>query len=80
MNQSEFNDLHASYVDALRDYVTSAELTATLLARCTPQPMSLADRLNLLLQEGAESDTHRIYWELKKHLHEAARLGYQGSN
>jgi hypothetical protein len=80
MNQTEFEDLHASYLAALDTYVTSAESTATLLARCTPEPMPLADRLTLLLQEGAESDAHRVYLDLKRLLHEAARLGYHSSN
>ena len=80
MNQTEFNELHANYVTAFEDYVTSAELTATMLAHCTPEPMALADRLNLLSQESAENYAHPVYLDLKRVLHEAARLGYYSSN
>jgi hypothetical protein len=80
MNQSEFNNLHEKYVVAFKSYVALAELSATTLALCTPEPMPLTDRLNLLLQECAENDAHNIYLDLKSVLHDAARLGYHSSN
>ena len=80
MNQTEFTELHTSYVTAFEDYVTSAEITATMLAHCTPQPMPLTDRLSLLFQERAENDAHSVYLDLKRLLHDAARLGYDCSN
>jgi hypothetical protein len=80
MNQSEFNVLHERYVAAFKSYIILAELSATMLALCTPEPMPLTDRLNLLLQECAENDAHTIYLGLKSVLHEAARLGYHCSN
>lgn len=80
MNQTEFNELHANYVTAFEDYTTSAELTAAMLAHCTPEPMPLTDRLDLLLQECAENYAHSVYLDLKRVLHEAARLGYCSSN
>jgi hypothetical protein len=36
--------------------------------------------LDLLLQECAENDAHSVYLDLKRVLHEAARLGYYSSN
>jgi hypothetical protein len=80
MNQTEFNELHSRYVAAFKDYVTLAELSATILALCTPEPMPLTDRLNLILQECAENDAHSNYLGLKRVLHDAARLGYHCSN
>ena len=80
MNQTEFNTLHARYVAAFKNYVTLAELSATILALCTPEPMPLTDRLNLLLQECAENNAHSVYLDLKRVLHQAARLGYHCSN
>jgi hypothetical protein len=80
MNQTEFTELHTSYVTAFEDYITSAELSAAMLAHCTPEPMPLTDRLNLLLQERAENDAHCVYLDLKRILHDAARLGYHSSN
>ena len=80
MNQTQFNELHSSYVTAFEDYVVSAELTATMLAQCTPEPMPLTDRLNLLVQERAENVAHCVYLDLKHILHDAARLGYHCSN
>ncbi|GAC1681184.1 MAG: hypothetical protein PVS2B2_19810 [Candidatus Acidiferrum sp.] len=80
MDQREFDELHTSCVSALADYVTSAELTATMLARCTPEPLPLEDRLNLMVQEIAEAQVHSVYLDLKRILHDAARLGYHFSN
>jgi hypothetical protein len=80
MNQTEFNTLHARYVVAFKNYVTLAELSATILALCTPEPMPLTDRLNLLLQECAENNAYSVYLGLKRVLHDAARLGYSCSN
>lgn len=79
MDQLEFNALLISCVSALRNYVTSAELTATMLARCTPEPLPLEDRLNLMVQEMAEKQVHTTYLDLKGVLHNAARLGYHFS-
>jgi hypothetical protein len=80
MNQTEFNELHTSYVTAFENYVTSAELTATMLAHCTPERMPLTDRMNLMFQECAENNAHSLYLGLKDVLHDAARLGYHCSN
>jgi hypothetical protein len=80
MNQTEFDDLHTSYVAAFEDYVTSAEVTGTMLTHCTPEPMPLIHRLSLLLQERAEYDAHCVYLDLKRILHDAARPGYHRSN
>ena len=75
MDQTQFNELHANYVIALQAYIASAELSATILAHCTPQPLPLTDRLSLMLQERAESVAHCIYLDLKRVLHDAARSG-----
>jgi hypothetical protein len=80
MDQIQFDELHTSYVTALRDYVVSAELTATMLAGCTPEPMPLLGRLRLLVQERAENDAHSAYLDLKRILNSAALLGYHCSN
>jgi hypothetical protein len=80
VNQTEFSSLHRNCIVALRDYVTAAEVTATMLSECTPGPMPLAGRLNILLQERAEDRAHSIYLDLKRLLHDAARLGYACSN
>jgi hypothetical protein len=80
MTQTQFNELHVSYVSAFRDYVTSAEQTAAMLAHCTPNPLSLIDRLRLVVQERSETQAYSAYLDLKSVLHEAARSGYQSSN
>jgi hypothetical protein len=51
MDQTEFNDLHTSCVTALGNYVTSAELTATMLEKCTPEPLPLEERLSLAVPQ-----------------------------
>jgi hypothetical protein len=80
MDQVQFDELHTSYVAALQDYVVSAELTATMLAGCTPEPMPLLGRLKLVVQERAENDAHCAYLDLKRMLHSAALMGYHCSN
>jgi hypothetical protein len=80
MNDTEFKGLHTSCITAFRNYVTSAKLTATLLEKCTPEPLPLADRLDLLVQERAEQETHSIYLDAKRILRKAARLGYHYSD
>ena len=80
MDQTQFKELHTSCVTALRNYVTSAELTATMLEKCTPEPLSLEERLDLLVQESAEQESHSIYLDTKRTLRNAARVGYHYSH
>jgi hypothetical protein len=80
MDQIQFDELHTSYVTAWRDYVVSAEVTATLLTGCTSEPMSFLGRMKLMVQERAENDAHCAYMDLKRMLHSAALLGYHCSN
>lgn len=80
MDQTKFNELHRSCVVAFQEYATSAELTASMLANCTPEPPPLTDRLRLLVQESNEVRMHNLYLEVKSVLHEAARLGYHYSD
>jgi hypothetical protein len=47
MDQKEFNKLHASCVRAFKDYAAEAEITATMLASCTAEPMPLPKRLRI---------------------------------
>lgn len=76
MDQKEFNELHSSCVSAFRNYATEAEITATMLANCTAEPMPLPARLKIALQERIENTAHAVYLGAKSLLHEAARLGY----
>jgi negative regulator of sigma E activity len=76
MDQKEFNELHSSCVSAFKSYVAEAEITATMLADCTAEPMPLAARLNIALQERIENMAHAVYLSAKAFLHEAARLGF----
>ena len=79
VDQREFNELHTSCVSALDAYVTSAEQTAAMLEKCTPEPLPLEDRLSLVVQERTEEHAHSIYLDIKRILHDAARLGYHYS-
>lgn len=76
MDQKEFNELHSSCVNAFRNYAAEAEITATMLASCTAEPMPLPERLKIALQERIERMAHSVYLSSKLLLHEAARLGY----
>lgn len=76
MDQAEFNELHASCVTALRIYVTEAETTSAMLAHCTAEPLPLAERLRVAVQETAENTAHLVYLAAKRLLQDAARLGY----
>jgi hypothetical protein len=76
MDQRQFDALHASCVTAFRKYATEADITAAMLADCTPEPMPFAARLNIALQERIENSAHSLYIAEKVFLHDAARLGY----
>jgi hypothetical protein len=76
MNQKEFDALHARCVDAFGSYADEAEKTATMLATCTAEPMPLAARLEIAVQEKNEVAAHLVYLAEKLVLHDAARLGY----
>ncbi len=80
MDNSEFIELHANCVMAMRAYFVEAETTSAMLAKCTVAPLSFTERLGLLSQEIIENDAHTRYVTAKKALHGAARLGYGFSN
>jgi len=80
MTNEEFRQLHTDCVIAMRAYFVEAERTTDLLAKCTAEPLSFADRLGLLSQEIIENDAHESYRGAKSLLHGAARLGYGFSN
>lgn len=80
MNKAEFADLHAHCVITMRAYFVEAERTTKLLAKCTAEPLSFAERLGLLSQEIIENNALTSYVSAKSLLHGAARLGYGFSN
>ena len=79
MNQTEFNDLHDSCVTAFDAYVAEAGKTFAMLAKCTPEPLPIAERVKVTVQEAAELSAHSLYLAAKRLLHDAARLGYASS-
>jgi len=76
MDQIEFNELHKSCLTALDAYVAEAEKTSGMLAKCTPEPLPLVERVEITVQETAENSAHLLYLAGKRLLHDAARLGY----
>jgi hypothetical protein len=80
VDQTEFNELHTSCVDAFAVYVAEAEKTAGMLAKCTPEPLPFVERLKVTIQETAENSAHLLYATSKRLLHDAARLGYASSS
>jgi hypothetical protein len=77
---SEFSELHANCVAAMRAYFVEAEKTSSMLAKCTAEPLSFTERLDLLSQEIIENESYTRYVDAKILLHTAARLGYGSSN
>ena len=80
MDRKQFDDLHTGCLTALANYVRSAEQTAAMLEKCTPEPIPLGQRLDLLVQEKDEEQAHIIYLDTKRILREAAKLGYYNTN
>jgi hypothetical protein len=76
MDRDQFAALHASCVDAFESYATEADKTAMMLANCKAEPLPLAERLQIALQEQIENTAHSVYLAGKDALHETARLGY----
>ena len=80
MDRKQFDALHAGCLTALANYVSEAEQTAAMLEKCTPEPMSFAQRLDLLIQESDEEQAHCVYLDTKRVLRAAAKLGYYNTN
>jgi len=80
VDRTQFEILHAGCLTALANYVNAAERTATMLEKCTPEPMSLAQRLDLLVQESEEEQAHHVYLDTKHVLRKAAKKGYYNTN
>jgi hypothetical protein len=80
MNYIKFLELHATYATAMRAYVIEAEKLCVMLRKCTAEPLSFTERLNLLLRETAEKDAHTSYLGNKKLLHAVALFGSGFSN
>ena len=76
VDQREFNELHTDCVTALAVYFAEAEKTAGMLAKCTPNPLQIMERVRVTVQETAENSAHMLYLSAKVQLHDAARLGY----
>ena len=76
MNRTEFMRIHASCVTAFKTYVVEAEKTTQMLADCTAEPLSAADRLRVMSQGIVENDAHLSYLSVKSLLYRAARFGY----
>jgi hypothetical protein len=77
MNHAEFVDLHTSGVTAMRAYFEQAEKTTIMLANCTPA-LPFVERPELASQEIVENSAHADFLGIKRRLHDAARLGYEG--
>ena len=80
MSYTEFMDLHTSAVSSMRAYFDEAEKTSTMLAKCTAAPLPFMQRLALISQEIIEKTAHTDYLDIKRRLHDAARLGYEDSD
>jgi hypothetical protein len=80
MNRAEFMDMHAECVTAMRTYFVQVERTSTMLAECTVEPLTFAERLRLMSQGITENDAHLAYLGARSLLVSAARLGYALSN
>jgi hypothetical protein len=77
MTYTEFIDLHTSGVTAMRAYFDQAEKTATMLAKCTAEPLPFSERLMIASQEIVENTAHADYLGIKSRLHDVARMGYK---
>ena len=76
MTHMEFLEMHASCATAMRAYFVEMEKTATMLAQCTPEPLSFKERFDLVSQGIVENDAHLTYLGAKGLLFSAVRLGY----
>jgi hypothetical protein len=75
MNQIEFTNLHSASVKLMRSYFVEVEKSSTMLAECTPKPLSLKKRLMLASQGIIEQQAHVTYLDTKTLLLDAVRLG-----
>ena len=78
MNRTEFNAVLTECATVTRTYLREAEKTATMLVKCTQKPLSFDKRFALLAQEILEKDAFQTYLGVKRVLHNAALVGYEG--
>jgi len=76
MDHTEFDELHANCIDALRAYSAEAETSSQMLTNCKAEPLPLNERIALLSQESIEHDAPLTYLGAKRLLHDAALYGY----
>lgn len=76
MDHQGFTKLHAECDSARHDYFAETEITSTMLAKCTPEPLGFQERLALAAQGIAENQAHLTYLGIRDVLLDAARLGY----
>ena len=76
MNYTEYLELHANCIAAMRAYIVEAETTSGMLAKCSAAPLSFTERLGLISQEIIESDAYSTYLGTKRLLHGVALHGY----
>src|SRR5690349_16724935 len=75
MAYTEFIALHTSGVTAMRAYFDQAEKTATMLAKCTAQPLPFSERLIIASHEIVENTAPR---RLSGHQAPASRRSAHG--
>ena len=76
MDHQGFTKLHAECDSARHDYFAETEITSTMLAKCTPEPLGFKERLALAAQGIVENQAHLTYLGIRDVLLDAARLGY----
>ena len=80
MNQTEFAQLHADGVSAMRAFFLEAEKTSIMLGNGSADPLPADGRLLLITQEIKEVEAHSLYLGIKRLLHDVVQAGYESTH
>jgi hypothetical protein len=80
MDPKQFRELHARCSEALKRYVHEAERMCELFGQCLPEPLSLQILSEIIEQRVRENNAHASYFEIRRQLFEAVRIGYDPLN
>jgi hypothetical protein len=80
MDPKQFAELHAKCWETLKHYVHEADRMCELFGQCLPESSSIQFRSEIMRQRILENNAHANYFEIRRQLFQAARIGYDAPN
>lgn len=80
MDPKQFAELHGKCWETLKHYVHEADRMCELFGHCMPEPSSIQIRAEIIEQRVRENNAQASYFEVRRQLFEAVRIGYDASS